>query len=217
MKRIIPILFFLASSIIASAQSNYDVSLIPKELLPYASAVMRNEEITNEVKDLDNMTYHVKRAITVLNKNGDDIAHMVVFYNKSISVKYIKGTSYNEFGKLIGKFNERDFLDESTGGNSSLFQDYRVKHYIPSITQYPYTIEYEYELKIKQTLNIEDWEPVPGPGLAVEKSSYKFISKPDFNIRYKEINLASKAEISSTKDGLKTYTWQMANMKAIRN
>ncbi len=217
MRRILIVLPLLLLCTIAIAQNNYDVSLIPKELLPYASAVVRNEEITTEVKDLDNMIYHVKRAITVLNKNGDDIAHMVVFYNKNTSVKYIKGTTYNEFGKLIGKFNERDFSDESTGGNSTLFQDYRVKHYIPAVTQYPYTIEYEYELKFKQTLNIEDWEPVPEPGLAVEKSSYKFISKPDFNIRYKEINLASKAEVESTKDGLKTYTWQIVNMKAIRN
>jgi transglutaminase-like putative cysteine protease len=216
MKRILiilPLLLFCAKAI---AQANYDVSLIPKELLPYASAVIRNEEITTEVKDLDNMTYHVKRAITVLNKNGDDIAHMAIFYNKNTSVKYIKGTTYNEFGKLIGKFSEHDFLDESTGGNSTLFQDYRVKHYIPSVTQYPYTIEYEYELKFRQTLNIEDWEPVPEPGLAVEKSVYKFISKPDFNIRYKEINIPKKAEI--TTDGkLTTYTWQLTNKKALKN
>jgi transglutaminase-like putative cysteine protease len=216
MKRILIVLPLLLLCTIAIAQNNYDVSLIPKELLPYASAVVRNEEITTEVKDLDNMTYHVKRAVTVLNKNGDDIAHMAVFYNKNTSVKYIKGTTYNEFGKLIGKFNEHDFLDESTGGNSTLFQDYRVKHYIPSVTQYPYTIEYEYELKYRQTLNIEDWEPVPQPGLAVEKSSYKFISKPDFNIRYKEINIQKKAEI--TTDGkLITYTWQLTNKKALKN
>ena len=61
----------------ASAQNNYDASLIPKDLLPYASAVVRNEEITIEVKDLDNAIYHVKRAITVLNKNGDDVAQLL--------------------------------------------------------------------------------------------------------------------------------------------
>jgi transglutaminase-like putative cysteine protease len=216
MKRILIVLPLLFVCALTMAQVNYEASLIPKDLLPYASAVIRNEESSVEVKDLDNVIYHVKRAITVLNKNGDDIAHMVIFYNKNTTVKYIKGTSYNEFGKLIGKFSEHDFSDVATGDGSTLFQDYRVKHYIPSITQYPYTIEYEYELKYRQTLNLEGWEPVGEPNLAVEKSSYKFICKPDFNIRFKEINIPQKVEIT-TDAKLKTYSWQLTNRKAFKN
>ncbi|HEY9000002.1 MAG TPA: DUF3857 domain-containing protein [Mucilaginibacter sp.] len=216
-KRIFLLPCMLLCCVVAKAQSNYAASLIPKSLLPYASAVVRNEEITVEIKDLDNVSYHLKKAVTVLNKNGDDIAHMAIFYNKSVSIKNIKGVAYDEYGKQISKFSERDFADEATGGGGNLFQDYRVKHYIPSITQYPYTIEYEYELKYKQTLNIESWEPVNETNMAVEQSSYKIIAKPDFNLRYKEINVPQKAEIGSTKDGLKTYSWQIKDVKAIKN
>jgi len=214
MRKILLFLSLLLFCALAKAQNNYDASLIPKNLLPYASAIVRNDESTVEIKDFDNVIYHVKRAITVLNKNGDDVAHMAVFYNKNTSVKYIKGVAYNELGKMVAKFNEHDFSDEATGGGSTLFQDYRVKHYIPSITQYPYTIEYEYELKYRQTLNIEGWMPMPESNMSVEKSSYKVICKPDFNIRYKEINIPSKVETGTTKDGLKTYSWQIANLKA---
>ena len=174
----------LLISIAAFAQTNYDASLIPKDLLRYASVVVRNEEITTEVKDLDNVSYHVKRAITVLNPNGDNIAHMAIYYNKSIAIKYIKGIAINEFGKVIAKFSEHDFKDVSAAGNSDLFEDFRVKHYIPSITQYPYTIEYEYETRDKQSLSLENWHPVPGNGLAVEKSTYQMVCKPDFVIRF---------------------------------
>ena len=55
--------------------------------MPYASAVIRNKEVSVEVKDLDNTTYHIKEAITVLNKNGDDIAHIVVEHDKSKIIK----------------------------------------------------------------------------------------------------------------------------------
>jgi len=216
-KRIFLLPCLLLCYVAVNAQSNYAANLISKNLVPYASAVVRNEEITIEIKDLDNVIYHLKKAVTVLNKNGDDIAHMAIFYNKSVSIKNIKGVVYDEYGKQIGKFSERDFADEATGGGGNLFQDYRVKHYIPSITQYPYTIEYEYELKYKQTLNVESWEPIGEPNMAVEQSSYKIICKPDFNIRYKEINVSQKAEIGSTKDGLKTYSWQIKNVKAIKN
>jgi hypothetical protein len=214
MRRIPLILSLLLLCNLAKAQNIYDVSLIPKSLLPYASAIVRNDESSVEIKELDHVIYHVKMAITVLNKNGDDLAHMAVFYNKNTSVKYIKGVAYNELGKIVDKFNEHDFSDEATSGGATLFQDYRVKHYIPSITQYPYTIEYEYELKYRQTLNIEGWMPMPESNMSVEKSSYKVICKPDFNIRYKEINIPSKVETGTTKDGLKTYSWQMANLKA---
>jgi len=216
MKRVITVLLLLFSVSAANAQANYDVSLISKDLLPYASAVIRDQSVYTEVKDGATF-YRIKTAVTVLNKNGDDIAHIVVFYDKSNIIKNIKGTVYNEFGKLSRKFGEKDFEDESAVNNFSLYEDSRVKHFIPSIGSYPYTIEYEYELKSKQTLNIRDWKPNPQNGLAVEKSTYTFACSPDFSIRYKEINMPAKVGIGSTKDGLKTYTWQLNNLKAIRS
>jgi hypothetical protein len=216
MKWITISLCLLMLSTMVMAQNNYDASLISKDLLPYASAVVRNEEVTIEVKDLDNTVYHVKKAITVLNKNGDDIAHMVVWHNKSNLIRYIKGSYYNEFGKISGKFSESDFEDVNAGHDFSLFEDSRVKHYIPAVTNYPYTIEYEYEVRSKQSLTFNDWEPNPKTGLAVEKSKFTFICKPDFNIRYKEINIHGKVSISTNSAGLKTYTWQVQDMKAVR-
>ncbi len=40
-------------------------ALISKDLLPYASAVIRNEQVSINVDGLDNTIYHVKEAITV--------------------------------------------------------------------------------------------------------------------------------------------------------
>jgi transglutaminase-like putative cysteine protease len=214
MRKIFTVLLLLVTAL-ANAQVNYDVSLISKELLPYASAVIRDQSVYTEVKD-NNTLYHIKTAITVLNKNGDNIAHIAVWYDKSNVIKSIKGTTYNEFGKLTGKFSEKDFEDVNGANDFSLFEDSRVKHFIPSIGSYPYTIEYEYDVKSKQTLNFRDWEPNPYTGLAVEKSSFTFACKPDFNIRYKEINMPAKVNTGTNKDGLKTYTWQVNNLKALR-
>ncbi|MCQ6957361.1 DUF3857 domain-containing protein [Mucilaginibacter aquariorum] len=215
MRKVFTVLLLLVTTL-ANAQVNYDISLISKELLPYASAVIRNQSVYTEVKD-NNTLYHIKTAITVLNKNGDDIAHIAVWYDKSNVIKSIKGTTYNEFGKLTGKFSEKDFEDVNAANDFSLFEDSRVKHFIPSIGSYPYTIEYEYDVKSKQTLNFRDWEPNPYTGLAVEKSSFTFACKPDFNIRYKEINMPAKVNTGTNKDGLKTYTWQVSNLKALRS
>jgi len=212
------LLFFLSIiSLGASAQDNYDVSLISKDLLPYASAVVRNNEVSVEVKDYDNTLYHIKTAVTILNKNGNDIADIVVWHNKSRVIKSIKGLVYNQVGKQVNKFSESDFEDVNAQDGFSLFQDLKVKHYNPAVTDYPYTIVYEYEVKSKQSLNFSDWEPNSTTGQAVEKSSYTFSCKPDFNIRYKEINMPVKVVTGINKDGYKTYTWRVNNLKAVKD
>ncbi len=45
----------------------------------------------------------VKRAVTILNNNGDDEAEINVFYDKANSIKDIRGVVYDEFGKQVGK------------------------------------------------------------------------------------------------------------------
>jgi hypothetical protein len=213
-----PILTFLVClfAITGRAQQNYDASLIPKELMSYASAVVRYSDEGIEVKDLDNTIYHIKEAITVLNKNGDKHAEIGVWHNKSNVIRYIKGTVYNSFGKPTGKFSEKDFEDANAASNASLFEDSRVKHFSPAVMDYPYTVEYEYEIRSKQTLNFFDWTPNPATGVSVEKSSYTFASKPDFKINYKEINTPEKAVIATNAQGLQTYSWHINNLKAVK-
>jgi transglutaminase-like putative cysteine protease len=216
MKLFLTLLLFLILYKGAGAQENYDVSLISKDLLPYASAVVRNKEVNVEVKSLDNTYYHIKTAITILNKNADDIAHIGVWFDKSRVIKSIKGVVYNQFGKPVSKFSESDFEDQNWGAQSSLFDDTKIRHFNPAITDYPYTIVYEYEVKSKQTLFFDDWEANDDAGVAVEKSSYTFSCKPDFKIRYKEINMPGKVVIATNKQGEDTYTWQVNNLKAIK-
>jgi len=208
--------FLTVCWVAANAQQNYDASLIPKDLLPYASSVVRNEEVTMEVKDLDNSVYHIKKAITVLNKNGDDDAHIVIYHDKNDVIKSVKGVVYNQFGKQIDKFGESKFDDVNIGSSSALFEGMRAEHYLPAVNEYPYTIAYEYEEKSKQTLNFDPWIPNADIGIAVEKSSFNFVCNPDFNIKYKESNLPAGVVTGKNAQGQKTYSWQVNNLKAIK-
>lgn len=201
----------------ATGQAFYPVTEIPKNLLPYASAVVRNMETVTEVKDLNTTISNYKIAVTILNKNGDDNADMVVWYDKGRRIKYIKGTVYDEYGKQTAKFSEKNFLDFSAGDGFSMFVDTRLKQYKPSVITYPYTIVYEYEVQSRQTLNFDDWNPNGSTGTAVQQSSYKFICPPDFSIRYKEMNYAGKVDEGKTPTGKKVYTWEANNLTALRN
>ena len=214
--RIIIVTYLCLLAGICSAQSIYQAATIPKDLLPYASAVVRSMEVVTEVKDLNNTVNRVKQVVTILNKSGESNADIVVWYNKSNRIKYIKGIVYDEFGKPIDKFSDKNFSDYSAASDASLFEDSRVKHFKPVVINYPYTLEYEYEVLSKQSLNFADWSPNESAGTAVEHSSYQFICKPDFNIRYKELNYSGKANTTPAA-GLKSYVWQAGNLKARRS
>jgi len=50
--------------------------------------------------------------------------------------------------------------------------------------------------------------------VSVQNSSYTFSCKPDFKIRYKELNMPGHVITGTNKQGETTYTWQVHNLKA---
>jgi transglutaminase-like putative cysteine protease len=193
------------------AQDNYDVDLIPAALRNRANAVIRNEETSVNMLTPSNVLYTVKQAITILNKNGEDNARLVLFYDKNTNIKSVNGEIYNEVGKLVGKFNESAFKDESAVNDFSLFEDNRVKHYLPNINVYPYTVVYNYTMRYKQNLIIQDWKPKPANDISVEKSSYTFICKPTDQFRIKLQQIANKAE-EQVNEKQKSLIWRVSNL-----
>ncbi len=196
-----------------SMGQQYAVELIPKGLKSRASAIVRDEQITLDMKNEANISHIVTKAITILNPAGDQYAAMVLSYNKSVSIKDIKGQILDEFGMPIGKFTSKDFKDYSASDQVSMYDDVRIKHYDPNINTYPYTIVYTYESKHSQNLFIPYWQPNKYSDVAVEKSSYTFSCQPTLNIRIKEQNIPNKVELETTEK-YKSYTWTATNINA---
>ncbi|MGQ7855690.1 DUF3857 domain-containing transglutaminase family protein [Pedobacter sp. WC2501] len=206
---------FLLVSVISFAQDNYDVDLIPANLRNRANACIRNEEITVDMRSPDNVMLNVKKAITVFNQNGEDEARLAIYYDKNISIKSIKGEVYNSVGKLTNKFSQNDFADMSAADGFSLFVDSRVKHYLPSVNQYPYTLVYNYEIRNKQNLIIPHWSPKPADDVSVEKSTYIFICKPTDQVRIKTNNYSGTPDVLTDEKQKKTI-WKVNNIMAVR-
>ena len=72
-------IILLCSGVVNARDIKYKFSDIPKELKENARSVVRNEEITLEVKSLTRATLNVSYAITILNKNGLDDAYFHEF------------------------------------------------------------------------------------------------------------------------------------------
>lgn len=206
----------MVCSLAAEGQQNYAVSLIPSDLKVRAGAVVRNEELTIEVKSLNQVDYRYKRVVTIFNSSADDEAKIAVWYNKTRQVKSVRATIYNEFGMPVGKISEKDFKDESAASNFSLFEDSRVKRFTPAITTYPFTLEFEYEIRSKQSLIFPEWSAIQGEGVSLESSRFTFLCGPDFGIRYKEFNYPGQVLISTGPKELKSYVWEIKNVRALK-
>ncbi|HUH32766.1 MAG TPA: DUF3857 domain-containing transglutaminase family protein, partial [Daejeonella sp.] len=198
------------------AQPAYQVSTINKELLPRASAVIRNFDLRIVVKDADQVSYHYKIATTVLNKNGDEAAALYLPYNKSMQIRSVKGAIYNEFSILVSKLSEKSFKDVSAISDFSLFEDSRVKLFRPAVTTYPYTVEYEYEIQAKHTMYFPNWFPKSSADISVEKSAFHFSSSPEFTIRYRERNYNGEPVKIHETEKVRSYNWEIKNLKASR-
>ena len=206
---------FMCCATLVFSQDNYDSELIPSGLKSRANATIRTDETTIDMRAPDNVMLSVKKAITVLNKNGDDKARLVLFYDKNTAIKSIKGEVYNAAGILTKKFNQSNFNDESAADGFSLFVDSRLKHYLPSENSYPYTVVYNYEIRFKQNLIIPDWIPQDEDDISVEKSSYTFISKPTDELRIKTQNYQGAPE-ETVNEKQKTLVWKASNITAVK-
>ncbi|RWU10422.1 DUF3857 domain-containing protein [Pedobacter chitinilyticus] len=214
MKKISLIVAFVAISSIANAQL-YAVDSIPAPLKNKANAVVRESKTVVDMRSVTNVELNTTNAVTVFNKSGERYAQLALFYDKNTSIKSVKGEIYDEFGKQITKFSLSNFKDESAVSGFSLFEDSRVKYYIPQISSYPYTIVYTYEIRNKQNLVIPQWSPVPGFDIAVEKSSFQFLQSPIDEIRIHAINYQGASE-ELNYEKQKSLYWSVQGIKAIK-
>ena len=115
MKRILVLgVFCWVFTIQAGAQViSYNTALIPKTLQAYANAVVRLQESSTEVKDLDQVIYKYREAVTILNPQGAGYGQISVFYDKARQLKHLKVAVYDKEGNLIKKAGDKDFQEKA--------------------------------------------------------------------------------------------------------
>jgi transglutaminase-like putative cysteine protease len=196
-----------------SAELPYSVAHLPLPLTVGADAVVRQMQVKLDIKSSKKSVETVKKAITILNKNGEHFARFEEFYSgNSINLQDFKGTIYDALGKKVLSIKKGDLNDFSTNwSNYVLFDGGHVKYYEPQSAQYPYTIEYEYELHTKGSLYYSPFLPQASYGIAVEEARFE-VSGEANTFRKKAINLPANAVYTETPD---LHTWQLKNLSAI--
>ncbi|MGH2646040.1 MAG: DUF3857 domain-containing protein, partial [Ginsengibacter sp.] len=212
MKKIIISILANIIAVTGFAQTNVLVaSTIPAVLKENAHSVKREEKIDFTVNDIDAAKLNVHQVFTVLDAQGEDALY---FFEYSTAFRKLEDAEikvYDANGKFINKYKLKEMHSESTG--EGLVEDGKVYFFRVAAPTYPITVQYDYEIKYKGTLNYPDYD-IEVPEQTIENSVYTASVPADIDLRYKARNIHITPAVNSIGKN-KFYRWEVKNLAAI--
>ena len=213
---IIAFLFMLPCGFSFAGEGDYAVSKIPAALLKNAHVIKRMENISFEVINAGEAILRKKYALTIMDENGDQQAGFLEFYDKLHEIRNIEGTLYDANGKELKKLKNKQIIDLTGMDENTLVGDSRRKFHHFFYKVYPYTVQYEVEIKYNGTLFFPVWLPREDENFSVEQSSISIVCPLNYTVRYKAFNYTAEPAQTTEKDK-KIMTWVAAGLPAIED
>ncbi|MEP6951182.1 MAG: DUF3857 domain-containing protein [Ginsengibacter sp.] len=207
---IAPGVFLLALS--GLCQPNVlDASALTKELKENAHSVKREEKINFEVTDIDAAKLTVHQVFTVLDAEGEGALYFYEFSSAFRKLEDAEIKVYDAHGGLVNKYKKKEMRAESIG--EGLVQDGMVYFFRVAAPAFPVTVQFDYEVKYKGTLNYPDYY-IESPEQSVEYSSYTASVPADIDLRFKAKNINIDPAITTAGKN-RFYHWEVKNLTAI--
>lgn len=195
---------------------NYAVFTIPPALLKNVNVVKRVENYTYEITEKNRATIKQKVAYTILNEQGDDWAYFSESYDKLRSIESFNGTLYDASGKKIKSLKKSDIKDVSGNDDASLADDNRVKWHSFFYKVYPFTVEYEVEIRLKGTMFLPRWIPQERSVMSVQLCNLTVVAPVSNPLRYKMFNYNGEPSVKEEKSN-RIYTWEVKDMPGVES
>lgn len=210
------LVFLLTVFPLLAQETELMVSTIPVELVENSNVVIRKNDMTFNVRGIDQMTVRQRTVITVLNKVGDEFSssYATAYYDDDTKIMRLEARIYDQYGKEIKKFSKKQFVDVSAVDGGTLYSDSRVMYMDYTPISYPYTMVYECEYKTSSTASIPSWRPIPNYYTTIENSSFTVNYPVAFGITTKEKNFEGFNIQNQSVEGQLKYS--LSNAKSIK-
>jgi transglutaminase-like putative cysteine protease len=185
---------------------------IPKDLKENANAVVRQNDILVEIKDLDLVIVTQDRIVTVYNEIGMSNVGALEYYSDSRKIRDMQVIVYNALGNKLEKIKEKNFRDVSAVSGGTLYADNRARYLEYTPRSYPITFHYTSQVDYKSTAFLPQWRPLEGFYCSTESSSMKVINSENISLKLKELNF-SGYEIEKLSD----LEYRASNLTALKN
>jgi transglutaminase-like putative cysteine protease len=201
------LLYLVAVTAKANGNDEYAVANIPAALMKNANVVKRFEVMRFEITEGNKAAFYRKVAFTVLNEQGDRWGSYSEWYDKLRTIESFEGTLFDATGKKVKSLKKSDIKDVSGSDDASLADDNRVKWHSFFYKVYPYTVEYEVEVRYKGTMFLPTWTPQERPIMGVQSSKLIVVSPASNPLHYKMFNYKGTPVITDQKSD-KVYNWE---------
>ena len=211
------ILLTLAGSLfvfLSAFSQNYSVRAIPDSIRKNAVAVIRKYSVDMDIHSSGKIKSNERRVITIFDKEAAGLLDLYKHYNSSVRIKNLSAKTYNAAGKLIQKYNTKDFSDISAVSSYSIFEDNRIKHLRPLVREFPVTIEFIASYESKDYFFSKKWTPylIFKNHIGVEKADLTINADHSDAFRYKVYHSESYPEPESEDEEIKLH-WAFKNLK----
>jgi hypothetical protein len=206
--------FVLPGSMLFAAEGEYAVSNIPAPLLREAHVVKRMELMRFEVLRNNEAVLKRKYALTILDEKGDDAAAFIEYYDSFHEIKNIEGVLYDAQGRELKRLKNRQVFDLSAN-EDNLADDNRGKFHHFHHNSYPYTVEYEVEIRYHGFLAFPTWLPRETENFSVVESQFQLVLPLDYPLRSRLFN-TGEPEVLTIKNN-REYRWKSGQLPAIEN
>lgn len=204
LKSLLTLLIFLIAVQSFLGQTNdYQSVLIDEKYKKNANSFIRLYSTHIKIEEQDKMLITHKQIITVLNKNGDKDIDAYLYYDDNINVKKLEATVYDALGNEIDTYKKRDFRDVSAVDGGTLYNDSRIYFFDYTPLDYPYTVEFSYEIKNSNTAFVRPWRPLRNYYQSVKLSEFSIENYSDSDLRFSQENLKFFKNVTILNSGQK--------------
>ncbi len=213
MRKITLIFLLFPCLLFSQNKPEYATILIPPELLENANAVIRKQHIQFDVEAPGKAVYKEHRVVTLFNDNSN-YDYLIVHYNPYNKLGRLNGKIYDAMGNLVRKIGKKEIRDESAISSSSIYDDNRVKYIDINYSDYPFTVEFEYEMAYNDLFVYPSWG-VSEFKVAVQHAELKISIPSDLQLYHKTLNVNGLSVEESSGDP-QQFTWSIENIKAVK-
>jgi Domain of Unknown Function with PDB structure (DUF3857)/Transglutaminase-like superfamily len=211
MKKLFVILL-LSLAYPAWAQTNYSLLGVPDSLLKNANSILRKYEETFTVENAGKAIHKIHYVCTILNKAGDSEGVMAIYHDKLIKINYLEGKLYDALGNQVSTLKKTNVEDRVQEADYE-FTDTKQRVAKFEYGEYPYTVEYEYELVHTNMMFYPIFRPQESYDMAVQEAILVIRMPEDMKLRYKEVNTKTKM-LKGIYKGVPAYTFSVRNLPA---
>jgi len=209
-KVIIATSLLVLTSTCFSQENVYDASTLPDSLLKNAHSVKREETINFEVKDIDLAHLSVHEVYTVLDAEAESVLFFMKESDEFTKLEDAEIKVFDAHGKPVNKYKMKEMRTVGTG--DGLVLDGQVYYFRVAAPSYPITVQYDYDVKYKGTLNYPNYH-IQIPEQSVEHSKYTATVPVNLDLKFKQQHINLSPSITASGKN-KTYVWQVKDLKS---